>query len=75
LLGLQNALVNKRRDQLVEQITRKMLTYALGRQLEYFDESAIKQIIQQVEDDDRRLQTLVHAIVTSDTFQMKQLAR
>jgi len=75
LLGLQNALVNKRRDQLVEQITRKMLTYALGRQLEYFDESAIKRIIQQVEDDDRRLQTLVHAIVTSDTFQMKQRAR
>ena len=75
LLGLQNALVNKRRDQLVEQVTRKMLTYALGRQLAYFDESAIKRIIQQVEDDDRRLQTLVHAIVTSDTFQMKQLAR
>jgi len=75
LPGLQNALVDERRDQLVEQITRKMLTYALGRQLEYFDESVIKEIVQQVEDDDRRLQTLVHAIVTSDTFQMKQLAR
>ncbi len=75
LPGLQNALVDERRDQLVEQITRKMLTYALGRQLEYFDESVIKEIIQQVEDNDRRLQTLVHAIVTSDTFQMKQLAR
>jgi mono/diheme cytochrome c family protein len=75
LPGLQKALIDERRDQLVEQITRKMLTYALGRQLEYFDESVIKGIIQQVEDDDRRLQTLIHAIVTSDTFQMKQLAR
>jgi len=75
LKGLQNALLSERRDPLVEQITRKMMTYALGRQLEYFDESVIADIIQQVEDNDRRMQSLVHAIVTSDTFQMKQLSR
>ena len=75
LKGLQNALLAERRDQLVEQITRKMMTYALGRQLEYFDESVIADIIQQVQNNDRRLQSLVHAIVTSDTFQMKQIPR
>ena len=73
LTGLQTALVAERRDQLVEQITRKMMTYALGRQLEYFDEPVIREIIGQVDADNRRLQTLIQAIVNSDTFQMKQL--
>ncbi len=73
LTGLQTALVAERRDQLVEQITRKMMTYALGRQLEYFDEPVIREIIGQVDADNRRLQTLIQAIVNSETFQMKQL--
>ncbi len=73
LKGLQTALVAERRNQLVEQITRKMMTYALGRQLEYFDEPVIREIIGQVNADNRRLQTLIQGIVNSDTFQMKQL--
>ena len=75
LSGLQAALLEERRDQLVEQITRKMFTYALGRQLEYFDESVIKETIEKLEADNRKIKTLIHAIVESDTFQKKQLTR
>ena len=52
-----------------------MMSYALGRQLEYFDESVIQEIIEKVESENRTLQALIHAIVESDTFQMKQLVR
>ena len=75
LNGLQSALLSERRDHLVQQITRKMMSYALGRQLEYFDESVIQEIIEKVESENRTLQALIHAIVESDTFQMKQLVR
>jgi len=71
--GLRTALIEERRGDLVRQITRKMLSYALGRRLEYYDEATVRQIIQQVESDDRRLQTLIQAIVACDAFQSKQV--
>ena len=73
LAGLREALVAERRDDLVEQITRRMLSYALGRQLEYYDEATVRDIIDKVESSDRRLQSLIHAIVRSDAFRMKQV--
>ncbi len=72
LPGLQQALLEERRDDLLEQLARKMFSYALGRQLEYYDEATLRQIIARVNADGRRIQTLVHAIVSSQTFQMKQ---
>jgi len=75
LSGLREALVQERRDDLVKQLTRKMLSYALGRQLEYYDEATVHDIMVQVESDNRRMRSLVHAIVRSDAFQMKQLPK
>lgn len=68
LEGLRQALVTERRDDLVEQIARKMFTYALGRQLNYYDEAAVRDIISHAEKHDRRLQPLIEAIVLSDSF-------
>lgn len=70
--GLKSVIATTRRDDLVQQISRKMLSYALGRQLEYYDEATVQQIIQQVEADDRQIRSLVHAVVSSDAFQMKE---
>ena len=50
-----------------------MLSYALGRQLEYYDEATVRELVQQLQKDDRRLRSVVHAIVQSDAFQMKQI--
>ena len=72
LEGLKNALVNRRADDLAEQVTRKMLEYALGRQLDYYDEWTVRQILAQLKRDDYRLHTLILAIVESETFQSRQ---
>ena len=72
LFGLQEVIVNERIDDLVMQLTRKMLAYALGRQLEYFDEATVREVAAAVHKDDRRITTLIHKIVHSDTFQMQQ---
>ena len=70
--GLKRTLLDERRDDLVRQTASKMLAYALGRQIEYYDEPALRQIIATLEADDYRFQTLVKAIVASYPFQYKR---
>ena len=70
--GLKKVIVEKRMDDLTRQLTQKMLAYALGRQLEYYDELAIRKIITSVEDDAHRFRTLIHAIVQSYPFRYKK---
>lgn len=72
LRGLASTLVSERIDDLSEQVTRKMLAYALGRQLEYFDEATVRDVIRAFQSDGRRMHALIHAIVNSDAFQKKQ---
>ena len=74
LIELSEALVESRIDDLSFQVTRKMLAYALGRQLEYYDEATVRDLVAQLQRDDRRMRTLIHGIVQSDTFQKKQVA-
>lgn len=73
LKGLSDTLVSDRMDVLAIQISRKMLSYALGRQLEYYDEATVQLLVKQLQSHERRLPSLIHAIVQSDTFQMKQI--
>ncbi len=71
-VGLKRALLAERHDDLVRQTASKMLAYALGRQLEYYDEPAVRKIIAALEADDFRFRTLVHEIVASYPFQYKR---
>ena len=70
--GLKRTLLAERHDDLVRQTVSKMLSYALGRQLEYYDEPAVQEIIAALEADDYRFQTLVRAIVDSYPFRYKK---
>ena len=70
--GLRKVLLERHREDLSRQITSKMLAYALGRQLEYFDEAAIRSIMKQMEADGYRLQTLVNGIASCYPFQYKK---
>ena len=70
--GLKRTLLEERHDDLVRQTASKMLAYALGRQLEYYDEPALRKIIAALEADDYRFQTLVKEIVASYPFQYKK---
>ena len=58
----------KRSDEFVENLSKMMLTYAVGRGVEPFDRPTIKSIAQACEDDGNRLQTLIEAVVLSDAF-------
>jgi hypothetical protein len=52
-------------------LTEKLLTYALGRGIEYFDAPAVDSILERL-DEDGRLATLVHAVVDSVPFQFRR---
>lgn len=65
---LQQTLKSNMQDQFIRCLTEKMLIYALGRGLEYFDECTIDKIIQQIEQDDYRFSSLIKAVATSDPF-------
>ena len=70
--GLKQAILRDREDDLVRQVVSKMLAYALGRQLEYYDEPAILNIISVLERNDYRFQTLLQEVVASYPFQYKK---
>lgn len=70
--GLKQALVTQRYDDLVHQVTRKMLSYALGRQLEYYDEAAVIEIGEVLKANDFKMQTLIKQVVLSYPFRYKQ---
>lgn len=70
--GLKDVLIANRHDDLVRQVVQKMLSYALGRQLEYYDEPAIRKIIARLEANDYRFQTVLREIVTSYPFRYKK---
>jgi hypothetical protein len=69
---LQQMLKMKMRDQFVRCITEKMLIYALGRGLEYFDECTVDKIISQIEQDNYRFSDLIMAVAMSDPFLKRQ---
>ena len=52
-------------------ITEKLLTFALGRGVEYYDAAAIRQILREAEPDDYRFSSLILGIVNSVPFQMR----
>lgn len=68
---LRKILIKKHGDDFVECLTEKVLTYALGRGLEYYDKCTVDQIVEALRQDDYRFHTLIKQIVLSDPFQKK----
>jgi hypothetical protein len=71
--SLRRALLG-RRDAFVTNATEKLLTYALGRRLEYFDMPAVRAIARSARPD-YRFSSLIVGIVKSVPFQMKRKER
>ncbi len=65
---LRRALLAKP-DQFVQTLTGKLMTYGLGRPLEYTDMPTVRNITRQVAGDDYRFVSLMLRIVESDAFQ------
>jgi hypothetical protein len=72
--GLKKILVSNYRDQFEDTVTEKLLTYALGRGLEYYDRPAVRSIMRQAARDNFRISALIGAIVKSTPFQMRRTA-
>jgi hypothetical protein len=59
-------------DEFVRTVTEKLLTYALGRGLDYYDAPAVRQLVRDLAREDYRWSALVLGIVGSTPFQMRR---
>ena len=68
---LQRMLLS-RSDQFASTVTEKLLTYALGRGIEYYDAPAVRKILHGAAPADYRWSSLIVGIVKSEPFQMRR---
>ena len=59
-------------EQFVRTVTEKLMSYALGRPLEYFDQPTVRQIVRDAKDNDYRWSSIVLGIVKSPAFLMRR---
>lgn len=69
---LQKLLTTVKKDQFIRCIVEKMLTFALGRGIEYYDRCAVDKIMERLARADYRFSELICAIVESDPFQKRK---
>jgi hypothetical protein len=70
-VALRTALL-KHADQFVQTFTEKLMTYALGRGVEYYDMPVVRQIAREAAAQHYRFSAIVLGIVQSPGFQMKK---
>ena len=68
--GLRDALL-ARKEQFVQAMTERLLSYALGRQLEAYDMPAVRKIVHDARADDYRWRSILGGIVKSEAFLMR----
>ena len=71
VVGLRRNLVAQP-EVFVGVMTEKMLTYALGRGLEYYDMPAVRRVVREGKSSDYRFSSIVLGIARSTPFQMKE---
>jgi len=59
-------------DQFVNTVASKLMTYALGRGVEYYDASALRKVMKDAEANKYRWSSLILGIVKSTPFQMRR---
>jgi hypothetical protein len=69
--GLRKALLNHS-GRFITTVTDKLLTYALGRGVEWYDAPAVRAIVRDAAPDNYRFSSLVLGIVKSAPFQMRR---
>src|SRR5262249_56145383 len=68
VVGLRDAMV-RYSPQFVRNLTERLLTYALGRGVEYYDMPLVRSIVKQAEKNNDRFSSIVLGIVKSEAFQ------
>jgi hypothetical protein len=67
---LRRALLS-RSDAFVTALTERLLTYALGRELEHYDGPVVRSVVRAAAPQGTTLEALIQAIVASDSFQKR----
>jgi Protein of unknown function (DUF1585)/Protein of unknown function (DUF1588) len=71
MAGLKKALL-AHPEQFVSTVAERLLMFALGRNLQYYDAPAVRAIVREAAADNYKLSTLVLGVVKSAPFQMRQ---
>jgi hypothetical protein len=69
---LKKILIEKHRTDFYRCLTEKVLTYALGRGLEYYDVETVDRIIDRLEKNDGRFSSLLSGVIESAPFQERR---
>ncbi len=67
------AIIAERKDDLCRNLTKKLLAYALCRQLEGYDEIVVDRLVEDIARDGYRMQTVIVEIVTSYPFTHRRI--
>jgi hypothetical protein len=70
--GVQKYIKEKRQNNFLDNLSRKLLAYALGRSLQLSDEPTLERMQTQLAANGYRFSPLVETIVTSPQFRMKR---
>jgi hypothetical protein len=71
---LKRILADNHRHQFYECLTEKLLTYAIGRGLEYSDVETVDQIVEKLEKNDGRFSSLLMGVIESSPFQKRRIS-
>ena len=70
---LRKALVNRADHQFVQALTENLMTYALGRSLEYRDMPTVRRIVRDAAKDNYRFKSIVMGVISSDAFRKREV--
>ncbi|WP_158264914.1 DUF1592 domain-containing protein [Blastopirellula marina] len=71
VVELKNILL-EHKPYFVRNLTKQLMTYALGRDVTYFDRPSVTKIVEQAAADDFKMQRLIYGIVESYPFQFRR---
>ena len=71
IIDLRQVIID-RKQQFLRCLTEKMLTYALGRGMAYYDRPTIDKIVAQLESEGYRSSVLITEIIKSDPFRLRR---
>jgi len=69
---LRKALVDRPDHQFVQALTENLMTYALGRSLDYHDMPTVRRIVREASKDEYRFKSIVLGVVSSDAFRKRE---
>jgi hypothetical protein len=73
--AFREALLTEGDGEFVQNVVEKLMTYALGRGVMYYDAPTIRRIVRDISRDEYRWSSLIQAIVKSAPFQMRQTSQ